>query len=42
MEGQIAVGTLRRRLPRMELVSAAPEWRESSILRGLTTLPVRL
>ena len=42
VEGQIAIGTLLRRLPRMELASAAPEWRESSILRGLTTLPVRL
>ncbi|HEY4911968.1 MAG TPA: cytochrome P450 [Methylomirabilota bacterium] len=42
VEGQIAIGTLLRRLPRMELASAAPQWRESSILRGLTTLPVRL
>ena len=42
VEGQIAIGTLLRRLPRMELASAAPEWRESSTLRGLKSLPVRL
>jgi pimeloyl-[acyl-carrier protein] synthase len=40
LEGQIALGTVVRRLPRLELVSAAPEWRESSTLRGLKTLPV--
>jgi cytochrome P450 len=40
--GQIAIGTLLRRLPKMELASAAPEWPGSSILHGLTTLPVRL
>jgi len=42
VEGQIAIGTLLRRLPRMELASAAPEWRESSTLRGLKILPVSL
>jgi pimeloyl-[acyl-carrier protein] synthase len=40
VEGQIAIGTLLRRLPALELASACPEWRESSVLRGLKTLPV--
>jgi pimeloyl-[acyl-carrier protein] synthase len=39
VEGQIALGTLLRRMPRMT-VAGTPAWRESSTLRGLTALPV--
>jgi len=41
VEGQIALGTLLRRMPRMT-VAGTPAWRESSTLRGLTALPVTL
>jgi pimeloyl-[acyl-carrier protein] synthase len=40
LEGQIALGTLLRRMPKLALVSDVPEWRESSTLRGLKSLPV--
>jgi len=40
IEGQIAIGALVRRMPGLTLVSDTPEWRESSVLRGLKTLPV--
>lgn len=40
LEGQIALGTLLRRMPKLALVSSVPEWRESSTLRGLKSLPV--
>ena len=40
VEGQIAIGTLVQRMPNLALVSDTPEWRESSLLRGLKTLPV--
>jgi len=40
VEGQIAIGTLMRRMPDLALTSQTPEWRESSLLRGLKTLPV--
>ena len=40
IEGQVAIGTLLRRMPALKLVSDNPEWRESSVLRGLKTLPV--
>ncbi|SRR6266545_2161453 len=40
LEGQIAIGTLLRRMPWLKLATSAPEWRESSTLRGLKTLPV--
>jgi len=40
VEGQIAIGTLVQRMPNLALVSDTPEWRESSLLRGLNTLPV--
>jgi cytochrome P450 len=39
-EGQIALGTLLRRMPRLALQTASPEWRESSTLRGLKALAV--
>jgi len=40
IEGQVAIGTLLRRMPALKLVSDTPEWRESSVLRGLKALPV--
>jgi cytochrome P450 len=40
VEGQIALGTLLRRMPALALQAATPDWRESSTLRGLKTLPV--
>jgi cytochrome P450 len=39
VEGQIALGAMLRRLPPLSL-AAEPTWRESSILRGLKSLPV--
>ena len=42
IEGQVAIGTLLRRMPALKLVSDKPEWRESSVLRGLKTLPVTI
>ena len=39
VEGQIALGTLLRRMPGMA-VTGTPAWRASSTLRGLTALPV--
>jgi len=40
IEAQIALGTLLRRLPQLELATDTPQWRESSTLRGLKELPV--
>ena len=40
VEGQIALGTLLRRAPRLALAEPALEWRESSVLRGLKRLRV--
>jgi pimeloyl-[acyl-carrier protein] synthase len=40
LEGQIALGTLLRRMPALALRTDAPDWRESSTLRGLKALPV--
>jgi pimeloyl-[acyl-carrier protein] synthase len=40
LEAQIALGTLLRRMPRLELATDAPQWRESSTLRGLKALPL--
>jgi pimeloyl-[acyl-carrier protein] synthase len=40
IEGQVAISTLLRRIPGLKLVSDTPQWRESSVLRGLKTLPV--
>src|SRR4029434_7736955 len=39
VEGQIAIDTLVRRLPRLALVDAEPEYRQSLTLRGLQALP---
>ena len=40
VEGQLALGTLLRRMPKLALAEANPEWRESSVLRGLKRLDV--
>jgi cytochrome P450 len=40
LEGQIAIGTLLRRMPELRLAPSTLEWRESSTLRGLKRLPV--
>jgi len=40
VEGQIAIGTLVQRLPKLALATDRPEYRQSLTLRGLTTLPV--
>ncbi len=42
LEGQIAIGTLLRRVPdlRLNVVSDALRWRSGLILRGLESLPV--
>ena len=40
VEGQIAIDTLVRRLPRLALVNDEPEHRQSLTLRGLKALPV--
>jgi len=40
LEGQIAFGALLRRFPSLDLASQMTDWRESSTLRGLRTLPV--
>ena len=40
LEGQVALGTLVRRLPDLALASDHVEWRESQVLRGLKALPV--
>ena len=41
VEGQIAIGTLARRLPNLALATDKLEYRPSLTLRGLKTLPVR-
>jgi pimeloyl-[acyl-carrier protein] synthase len=40
LEGQIAIATLLRRMPGLQLVTSTQQWRESSTLRGLRALPV--
>jgi hypothetical protein len=40
LEGEIAMTTLIKRLPHMQLANDNPEWRLTFTLRGLTTLPV--
>src|SRR5262249_58085335 len=39
LEGQIALGTLVRRFPKLSLVSNVPEWREASTPPRLPALP---
>jgi pimeloyl-[acyl-carrier protein] synthase len=40
VEGQIAINTLLRRLPKLTLVTETPAYRQSLTLRGLTALRV--
>jgi pimeloyl-[acyl-carrier protein] synthase len=40
VEGQIAINTLLRRLPKLALATERPEYRQSLTLRGLKALPV--
>ncbi|MBV9254375.1 MAG: cytochrome P450, partial [Actinobacteria bacterium] len=40
LEGQVALATLARRLPTMELAVDRPEYKENIVLRGLAALPV--
>jgi len=40
IEGQIAIETLVRRLPKLTLATERPEYRQSLTLRGLASLPV--
>ncbi len=40
LEGQIAIGTLLRRLPRLALATERVQWRQSFTIRGLMALPV--
>ena len=42
LEGRIALGTLIRRFPDLELATDAPAWNGRLVLRGLDTLPVHL
>src|SRR5439155_12429169 len=41
VEGQIALGTLVRRFPKLRL-TGEPAWRDQIVLRGLEALPVAL
>jgi cytochrome P450 len=41
VEGQLALGALMRRMPKLRLAGPDLEWRESSTLRGLKALPVQ-
>jgi cytochrome P450 len=42
LEGQVAITTLVRRFPRVELATDRPEWNGRIVLRGLAELPVTL
>jgi cytochrome P450 len=42
LEGQVAVSTLVRRFPHIELATDTPEWNGRIVLRGLSRLPVTL
>jgi pimeloyl-[acyl-carrier protein] synthase len=42
LEGAVAIGSLVRRFPRLELEQAALGWRKTLTLRGLTALPVAI
>ena len=41
LEGQIGVAALVKRLPDLALATAAPQWSDSFVLRGVKALPVR-
>ena len=40
LEGQIAIGTLLRRLPKLQLATEQPRWGNNLTLRGLVELPL--
>ena len=40
LEGRVAIGTLVRRFPALELATDTPEWNGRIVLRGLTRLPL--
>jgi len=42
LEGRVAIGTLVRRFPKLELATDAPEWNGRIVLRGLNNLPLSL
>jgi cytochrome P450 len=42
LEGTVAIATMVRRFPNMELATDQPEWNGRIVLRGLTELPVNL
>ena len=42
LEGQVAIGTLVRRFPGIELATDTPQWNGRIVLRGLAELPVTL
>jgi cytochrome P450 len=42
LEGEVAISTMLRRMPRLAMESGPLEWNESFAFRGLKSLPVRL
>jgi cytochrome P450 len=42
LEGRVAIGTLVRRFPNLELATDAPEWNGRIVLRGLSRLPLTI
>jgi cytochrome P450 len=42
LEGQIAIGTVVERFPKLRLVDESPRWKRSLLFRSLETLPVHL
>jgi cytochrome P450 len=40
LEARVAIGTLVRRFPKIELATDQPEWNGRIVLRGLTRLPL--
>jgi len=42
LEGEVAIGALVRRFPRLELVDPEPRYRDHLVLRGLRSLPLSL
>ncbi len=41
LEGEIAIGALVERLPKVEVAESQLRWREGAVLRGLERLPIR-
>ena len=42
MEARVAIGSLARRFPEIELATSEPAWNGRMVLRGLDALPVTL